>query len=531
MEEKSIFSRCHRQWVRSNCIGKGSFGTVSLASFVSDSRVFAVKSVNLNSSFTSHLESLENEIQILRSLSSPYVVQYLGEDLTQESGNVIYRNLHMEYLPGGTATDMASRFCGKGNDLVRSYTWCIVSALSYIHSKGFVHCDVKGRNVLLGSSPASGVAKLADFGSARPFYGQKGTTLPRGSPLWMAPEVIRGERQGPESDVWSLGCTVIEMITGKPGWEDCGSDTLCRIAFSDQLPEFPAELSELGREFLDNCLRREPSERWSCEQLLHHPFVSVGTVADSSPRSILNWPTSKSTVVDDDDGEEEESEFGFNRNGDSDSQNSNPNSISAKDRIRELATGVGVLWESDGWERVRSSGSVSTSGKLDEGKLGTGLAYWNLKRVREEKVDSETWNTVRELETGGSPAMKMQTRGEDDPSAFLFPNLRATTIMNTIFKICSDLYPKTESYRVCNSERHEEERKNRKSNSRDDDDDDEFMGVKAQRDDLQLHPQNPMKKQRLPERSSEGQKRIIYHNYIAEAARVGLSFMMGAPSC
>ncbi|KAJ4972034.1 hypothetical protein NE237_005133 [Protea cynaroides] len=76
-ESEIISRRPQRRWVQLNCIGKGSFGNVNLASYVSDGGVFAVKSVNSNSSFTSQIESLENEIQILRSLSSFYVVQYL----------------------------------------------------------------------------------------------------------------------------------------------------------------------------------------------------------------------------------------------------------------------------------------------------------------------------------------------------------------------------------------------------------------------------------------------------------------------
>ncbi|XP_042512814.1 mitogen-activated protein kinase kinase kinase 17-like [Macadamia integrifolia] len=426
MEKKSsIVSRRQPQWVRSNCIGKGSFGTVSLASVVSDGRVFAVKSVNLNSSLTSHqLESLENEIRTLRSLSSPFVVQYLGDDLTHESGNVSYRNLLMEYLGGCTAADVASQFGGKGLErVVRSCTRCIVSALTYVHGMGFVHCDVKGKNVLLGSGPTPSVAaKLADFGSAKRFYSEKEEEenermiLPRGSPLWMAPEVIRGEKQGPESDVWSLGCTIIEMIRGKPAWEDCGADTLCRIAFSDAVPDFPAELSVLGRDFLENCLRREPSERWTCQQLLHHPFVSVGVVTDSSPRSILEWSTSEFTD-DEHDEEEEESDFGFNGYGDkTDSQNSNSNSgrlvIPAKEIIRELNTGGGVIWESDGWELVRSSGLVcnrgvaetASDGVNEEVRRRTSLEFSELRSVIEEKVgiSSEAGRIARELESEGS---------------------------------------------------------------------------------------------------------------------------------
>ncbi|XP_010264778.1 PREDICTED: mitogen-activated protein kinase kinase kinase 2-like [Nelumbo nucifera] len=391
------------RWIRGNCIGKGSFGTVSLAE--SDGRLFAVKSVNPNSSIPFQHESLENEIRILKSLSSPYVVEYLGDDITHETATTSYRNLHMEYLPGGTIADLATQFGGKGLEerIVRSYTWCIVFALSYVHSRGIVHCDVKGRNVLVDS--ALGVAKLADFGSAkRVSIGDansedEGLILPRGSPLWMAPEVIRRERQGPEADVWSLGCTIIEMITGKPAWTDCGdaAATMFRICFSDELPEAPAQLSELGRDFLSKCLKREPSERWSCEQLLRHPFVSAGTITEPSPRCVLDWSSSEFCDDGDEDEvlqeEEEEAEIGNNCV----SHDSVSNfEVSARERIRELATDRRVLWESDGWEVVRRPGSVCDRGRGGcgggggEGREGTSSEYSNLIENREERTGASS---------------------------------------------------------------------------------------------------------------------------------------------
>ncbi|KAF8402620.1 hypothetical protein HHK36_010709 [Tetracentron sinense] len=375
------------QWVRGNCIGKGSFGTVSLAMNRADGRIFAVKSVNS----TLVDQSLENEIQFLQALSSPYVVEYLGDDLSYESPAKSCRNLHLEYMSGGTVADLASQLGGKYSDvdegIVRSYAWCIVSALRYIHSKGIVHCDVKGKNILVGSTP--GVAKLADFGSAKRISGdtnveeEEQLSMPRGTPLWMAPEVVRRERQGPESDVWSLGCTIIEMITGKPVWRDCGATTMCRIGFSNELPEFPAQLSELGHDFLDKCLRREPGERWTCDQLLQHPFVSVSGnfVAESSPRCVLDWTCSEFC--------NEEIHFSLDCN----SHNSNSNSvISARERIRGLASHRGVLWESGGWEVVRE---VSDCDRGEE-REGTSLEYLNLISSEEERrgTSSEYLNSL-----------------------------------------------------------------------------------------------------------------------------------------
>ncbi|KAJ0547486.1 putative mitogen-activated protein kinase kinase kinase STE-STE11 family [Helianthus annuus] len=150
---------CESSWYRLNNIGKGSFGAVSLAVDQSG-QTLAVKSVEKKSN--EFLRYLESEIRILKSLSSPHIVKYLGDDVTRE-GLSVYRNLHMEYMPNGTLADVAKQHVISTND-VRDYTWCITSALSYIHARNIVHCDVKGANILLGNT--AGTAKLADFGSA-----------------------------------------------------------------------------------------------------------------------------------------------------------------------------------------------------------------------------------------------------------------------------------------------------------------------------------------------------------------------------
>lgn len=321
-------------WVRGACIGKGSFGTVSLACDKLEGRVFAVKSVPLNSS---SVESLENEIEILRSLDSRYVVAYLGDSTTEGS-----RNLHMEYVPGGTLADAAGRL---GEHQVRAYTWCIVQGLFYLHSVARVaHADVKGRNVLVGHAP--GLAKLADFGSARRI--SDGRCAIGGTPLWMAPEVVRGEAPMPESDIWSLGCTVVEMITGAHPWKNSGGqDKLFEIGFGDGLPEFPAQLSKSGTDFLARCLRRNPAERWTAEQLLQHPFLEgAAEAADEtglSPRSILDWAGSEFN-------EDDEAE-------DSDDEGHVDHVVGlARERISQLAGGSeskDLDWDSEGWLVVR----------------------------------------------------------------------------------------------------------------------------------------------------------------------------------
>ncbi|KAK1428658.1 hypothetical protein QVD17_17497 [Tagetes erecta] len=342
-------------WTRGPIIGKGSFGTVNLAVNNSDDTIFAVKSIKQSSGHISDQfsDALNNEIRILKSLSSSgfnsHIVRYLGDDVTSENC-FNYRNLHLEYMPRGTVADLDTTVVD--DVIVRCYTRCITSALSYIHSRNIVHCDVKGKNVLIGSDP--GVVKLADFGSAVEFINGQALVGTRGSPLWMAPEVVRGEYQGPESDVWSLGCTVIEMVTGNPAWQDRGVDTLFQIGFSDELPDLPRHISDELRDFLSKCLKRHRLERWSCDQLLQHPFLlSCGSQLEFvdrklSPRCVFDWSESNFS-----DGSISVSE--------TDIDVSNSNSLYAKQRICKLSSGLAANWESDGWEVVRNIVFVTTT--------------------------------------------------------------------------------------------------------------------------------------------------------------------------
>ncbi|XP_074290140.1 mitogen-activated protein kinase kinase kinase 18-like [Silene latifolia] len=313
--------------IQGKVIGKGSYGVVRLGFRRDNGQTLAIKSADKNSA--SSIEAIDNEISILRTLSSPYIVEYYGEEETTSC-----KSLLMEYLPKG---DVARGGRVDDVEVIRSYTWCLVKALMEVHSNGIVHCDVKASNLLFGSGQDS-LVKLADFGSAKK-VGDRENVGFFGSPLWMAPEVVRRESQGFEADVWSLGCTVIEFFTGLPAWKfDDVHSGLFKIGYSDALPEYPDRVTELGRDFLDKCLVRDVGQRWRCDQLLQHPFllpVPEMKVLKPSPRSILDW--AHDIGVEDED-EDEDCKFGD----------------SGRGRIAELATEVGVNWESDGWVEVRS---------------------------------------------------------------------------------------------------------------------------------------------------------------------------------
>ncbi|XP_062232815.1 mitogen-activated protein kinase kinase kinase 18-like [Phragmites australis] len=268
------------EWTLGPAIGRGSSATVSLAVDRRTGAVFAVKSVG-----AARAGELWREQSILRGLSSPHVVRCLGYS---GASSAEWCYLFLEYAPGGSLADEIKRCGGRCEErLIRSRARDILRGLAHVHAAGIAHCDVKGRNVLIGTD---GRAMIADFGCARRVSSDGGgigaEKLRGGTPMFMAPEAARGEEQGTAVDIWALGCTVIEMANGGSPWPlflDPIS-ALHHVALSGEVPEFPQWLSEDGKDFLARCLRRDPRERWTAEQLLQHQFVA--TAASSSSNSI-----------------------------------------------------------------------------------------------------------------------------------------------------------------------------------------------------------------------------------------------------
>ncbi|TKY66987.1 Mitogen-activated protein kinase kinase kinase A [Spatholobus suberectus] len=272
------------EWQRGHTIGHGSSATVSTATCRSG--IFAVKSSELPLS-----EPLKREQKILSSLSSPYVVTYKGCDITMENNKLLF-NLFMEYMPFGTLAQATRRHGGQLEEpAMARYTRQIVQGLEYLHSKGLVHCDIKGANILIGEDGA----KIGDFGCAKSAADEAAPV--GGTPMFMAPEVARGEEQGCVSDIWSLGCTVIEMATGGAPWPNVADpfSVLYHIAYSSEVPEIPCFLSEEAKDFLGKCLRRNPQERWTASEVLKHPFI--GKLRFNSNKEVLGSNSGSPTSV------------------------------------------------------------------------------------------------------------------------------------------------------------------------------------------------------------------------------------------
>lgn len=286
------------KWQKGALIGSGSFGRVFLGLNLMSGGFMAVKQVELSEEQIAHhkaeVSALQNEITLLQSLKHVNIVQYLGSSV---EGTCL--NIFLEYVPGGSISSLIKKFTatdseGLPESLIAHYTKQILTGLQYLHSNQIIHRDIKGANILVDDK---GNIKLADFGASKKIEeivahvgaGESFASL-KGTVYWMAPEVIRQTGYGRQADIWSVGCTVIEMATGRPPWYNSAFtdqiSALFTIATSDDLPPMPEMFSDTGKDFLAQCFRRNPKERPNATKLLQHPWLN----SSSAP------PTKRSSV-------------------------------------------------------------------------------------------------------------------------------------------------------------------------------------------------------------------------------------------
>ncbi|KAF3448581.1 hypothetical protein FNV43_RR09294 [Rhamnella rubrinervis] len=258
------------RWKKGRLLGRGTFGHVYLGFNSESGEMCAMKEVIVFSDDAKLRESaqqLGQEIALLSRLRHPNIVQYYGSETVDDK---LY--IYLEYVSGGSIYKLLQDYGQFGEIAIRSYTQQILSGLAYLHAKNTVHRDIKGANILVDPN---GRVKLADFGMAMHITGQSCPLSFKRSPYWMAPEVIKNSNGcNLAVDIWSLGCTVLEMATTTPPWSQYeGIAAMFKIGNSKELPVIPDHLSEDGKNFVKLCLHRNPLNRPTAFQLLEHPFV------------------------------------------------------------------------------------------------------------------------------------------------------------------------------------------------------------------------------------------------------------------
>ncbi|XP_002978306.2 mitogen-activated protein kinase kinase kinase 2 [Selaginella moellendorffii] len=278
MGEQSTSPRAIR-WRKGELIGVGAYGRVYMGMNLDSGELIAVKQVLIAASnfakgkaqLSAHIRELEEEVKLLQNLSHPNIVRYLGTAREEEALNIF-----LEFVPGGSISSLLGKFGSFTEPVIRMYTRQLLLGLEYLHQNKIMHRDIKGANILVDNQ---GHIKVADFGASKKVLELATISEAKsmkGTPYWMAPEVVRQTGHNWQADIWSVGCTVIEMATGKPPWSDQFQEVaaLFHIGTTKSHPPIPEHLSPDAKSFLLKCLQREPRLRPTAAELLKHPFVS-----------------------------------------------------------------------------------------------------------------------------------------------------------------------------------------------------------------------------------------------------------------
>ncbi|GMG26632.1 unnamed protein product [Ambrosiozyma monospora] len=281
-------------WHKGSKIGQGSFGTVYLGLDGITGALMAVKQVDLPKSSTenskiSMIDALKLEMSLLKELNHENIVRYLG---SSSDAQRLY--IFLEYIPGGSVSSMLNTYGPFEEPLVRNFITQVLIGLRYLHGEGIIHRDIKGANILID---INGIVKISDFGISKKIPAdvkddsspntpkslteeQAATSTKKkraslqGSVYWMAPEVVKQIAYTDRADIWSVGCLIVEMYSGKhpyPGFSQM--QAIFRIG-TLTLPDIPNNATDTAKEFLALTFETDYTKRSSAVQLLKHPFIT-----------------------------------------------------------------------------------------------------------------------------------------------------------------------------------------------------------------------------------------------------------------
>lgn len=235
-------------------LGRGAYGRVFRGLDTRTGEHVAIKQLSLDRISQSALAGIMTEVELLKALNHRNVVQYLGSFRSRSHLYII-----MELVENGSlaAVIKSSKFGPFPESLVAVYIQQVLQGLLYLHDQGVVHRDIKGANIL---TTKEGLVKLADFGVAARLgdaeVAEASQQAPAGTPYWMAPEVVELKTVTTASDIWSVGCLAVELLTGQPPYYDLQPLSALYNIVQDAHPPLPPGASSAMQDFLLKCFQK-----------------------------------------------------------------------------------------------------------------------------------------------------------------------------------------------------------------------------------------------------------------------------------
>jgi len=272
-QEDMVFQLADLQVIK--LLGHGAGGTVQKALHVPSKRVVALKVITLDVK-ESIRKQIILELKTLYRNQSEYIVSLYDAFYTE--GSIF---IALEYMDGGSLTDLLKASGKIEERVLANITTQVLRGLVYLHkSLHLIHRDIKPSNLLLNTK---GEVKIADFGVS----GQLAHTLSQavtwvGTVTYMSPERISGKSYSYDSDLWSLGLTLVECALGRYPYSADAAQPGQPVSFFELLDfivKSPAPtLGTVGfspefASFIEDCLQKSPEERPSASELINHPFI------------------------------------------------------------------------------------------------------------------------------------------------------------------------------------------------------------------------------------------------------------------
>ena len=251
-------------------LGRGKFGDVYLYTNLNTGFNVAVKEVKFDPN-DAHVDTdkkaLENEIKIYETLSHERITTYFGHKEDNENCIIL---LCLEYSSGGSLFAHLQKNGRFNTNTTVEYTCQVLEGLAYLHHNKIAHRDINGKNILISNENK---IKLADFGISKQLETLSSTrganTSGVGTVKWTAPEVVSKKEHGLKVDIWSVGCTMVEMLTTHPPWNNMSDTDVYKAIEDKKYPTYALPPSGDKLEpFLFKCFQAEPAKRPSAQKLL-----------------------------------------------------------------------------------------------------------------------------------------------------------------------------------------------------------------------------------------------------------------------